>query len=177
MNTTEKTRFTENELAKTQKNKATNNLIGIPKAKMAKLRRELITAPMGSGGGEAGFVASETGISVIGIIGRPSVGKSSLISQSTGIHSGVAEHEFTTLTADPGVITYEGVRIQILDIPGNIEGDNDGKGKGRQDLGVARTCSLMVVCLDAMRPLTYKGLIKKRTRAIWHKIQKIISGY
>jgi uncharacterized protein len=80
MNTLEKIKEIENEIAKTQKNKATNNHIGILKAKIAKLRRELITTPRGSGSGEAGFDVSKTGIARIGFIGFPSVGKSTLMS-------------------------------------------------------------------------------------------------
>ncbi|CAI5445481.1 unnamed protein product [Caenorhabditis angaria] len=60
----------ENEMAKTQKNKATNAHLGILKAKLAKLRRELIT-PKGGGGGPAGegFDVAKTGDARIGFVG------------------------------------------------------------------------------------------------------------
>ena len=173
MNTLEKIKEIENEIARTQKNKATNNHIGILKAKIAKLRRELIAAPRASGGGEAGFDVSKTGIARIGFIGFPSVGKSTFMSQLTGIHSEVAEYEFTTLTAIPGVITYNGAKIQILDLPGIIEGAKDGKGRGRQVLGVARTCSLLVICLDVLKPLTHKRLIEKELESFGIRLNKI----
>ena len=172
MNTLEKIKEIENEIARTQKNKATNNHIGILKAKIAKLRRELIAAPRASGGGEAGFDVSKTGIARIGFIGFPSVGKSTFMSQLTGIHSEVAEYEFTTLTAIPGVITYNGAKIQILDLPGIIEGAKDGKGRGRQVLGVARTCSLLVICLDVLKPLTHKRLIEKELESFGIRLNK-----
>ena len=44
----------------------------------------------------------------------------------------VAAYEFTTLTCIPGVVTYRGAKIQMLDLPGIIEGAKDGKGRGRQ---------------------------------------------
>jgi ribosome-interacting GTPase 1 len=44
----------------------------------------------------------------------------------------VASYEFTTLTCIPGVIRYRGAKIQLLDLPGIIEGAKDGKGRGRQ---------------------------------------------
>jgi ribosome-interacting GTPase 1 len=44
----------------------------------------------------------------------------------------VAAYEFTTLTAVPGVIMTHGSRIQLIDLPGIIEGAKDGKGRGRQ---------------------------------------------
>lgn len=51
----------------------------------------------------------------------------------------VAAYEFTTLTCIPGVVHYRGAKIQMLDLPGIIEGAKDGKGRGRQ-VGL-RSCS------------------------------------
>lgn len=44
----------------------------------------------------------------------------------------MAAYEFTTLTCVPGVVRYNGAKIQLLDLPGIIEGAKDGKGRGRQ---------------------------------------------
>lgn len=64
--------------------------------------------------------------------GFPSVGKSTLMTKLTGTASEAAAYEFTTLTAVPGITRYNGARIQMLDLPGIIEGAADGKGRGRQ---------------------------------------------
>lgn len=96
-------------MAKTQKNKATSFHLGQLKAKLAKLKRELL-APSSSGGGGAGagFDVARTGVASIGFIGFPSVGKSTLMSRLTGQHSEVAAYEFTTLTSVPGQVQYNG---------------------------------------------------------------------
>lgn len=73
----------------------------------------------------------------------------------------MASYEFTTLTCIPGTIHYRGARIQLLDMPGIIEGAKDGKGRGRQVIGTARTCELILIVLDAAKPLTHKRLIEK----------------
>lgn len=52
----------------------------------------------------------------------------------TGTHSEAASYEFTTLTCIPGIIHYNGTKIQLLDLPGIIEGASEGKGRGRQVL-------------------------------------------
>jgi hypothetical protein len=64
--------------------------------------------------------------------GFPSVGKSSLLTELTGTNSEAAAYEFTTLTCIPGVIHYNDAKIQLLDLPGIIEGAAQGKGRGRQ---------------------------------------------
>lgn len=152
----------EYEMAKTQKNKATSYHLGTLKAKLAKLRREILT-PKSSGGssGEPGFDVAKTGVARIGFVGFPSVGKSTLMSALTGTFSAIAEWEFTTLTTVPGVLTYKGAKIQMLDLPGIIEGAKDGKGRGRQVIAVARTCSLIYIVLDVLKPLTHKRIIEK----------------
>jgi len=97
----------------------------------------------------------------VGLIGFPSVGKSTLLTKLTGCFSEAADYEFTTLTCIPGVFNYKGTKIQLLDLPGIIEGAKDGKGRGKQVIGVARTCSLILIVLDCMKPLTDKRIIER----------------
>jgi len=88
MTTVQKIAEIEEEMAKTQKNKATSYHLGLLKAKLAKLRRELIAGPSaGGGGGGVGFDVARTGIASVGLVGFPSVGKSTLMSKLTGTHS------------------------------------------------------------------------------------------
>ena len=68
-----------------QKNKATSYHLGQLKAKLAKLRRELISPQGGGGGGGAGvgFDVARTGIASVGFVGFPSVGKVRLLAVRT----------------------------------------------------------------------------------------------
>ena len=126
----------ESEMARTQKNKATAKHLGLLKAKLAKLRTELLVGDKkGGGGGGEGFDVTKAGDTRVGLVGFPSVGKSTLLCKLTGTFSEVASYEFTTLTCVPGVINYKGAKIQLLDLPGIIEGAKDGKGRGRQIIG------------------------------------------
>eukprot|EP00160_Parvularia_atlantis_P017815 Unigene6295_Nuclearia_a/m.19387 Unigene6295_Nuclearia_a/g.19387 ORF Unigene6295_Nuclearia_a/g.19387 Unigene6295_Nuclearia_a/m.19387 type:complete len:369 (-) Unigene6295_Nuclearia_a:43-1149(-) len=151
----------EAEMAKTQKNKATSYHLGRLKAQVAKLRRELLEPKGGGGGGPGeGFDVAKTGVARIGFIGFPSVGKSTLMTKLTGTYSEVAAYEFTTLTTVPGVLQVRGAKFQILDLPGIIEGAKDGKGRGRQVIAVARTCSLIFMVLDVLKPLGHKKILE-----------------
>ena len=75
----------------------------------------------------------------------------------TGTTSEAAAYEFTTLTTVPGTMTVHGAKLQILDLPGIIEGAKDGKGRGRQVIAVARTCNLIFIVLDVCKPLVSTG--------------------
>ncbi|RIB11434.1 Endoribonuclease XendoU-domain-containing protein [Gigaspora rosea] len=147
----------EAEMARTQKNKATSYHLGTLKAKLAKL---------------LGFDVAKTGVARIGFVGFPSVGKSTLMSKLTGTFSAVAAYEFTTLTTVPGVLQYKGAKIQILDLPGIVEGAKDGRGRGRQVIAVARTCSLIYLVLDVLKPLTHKKIIETELEGFGIRLNK-----
>ena len=132
----EKIKELEDELARTQKNKATEYHIGIVKSKLAKLRREVIT-PTKHGAGGGGFDVKKSGNATVAIIGLPSVGKSTLLNKITNAESETASYAFTTLTCIPGILEYKQAKIQVLDLPGIIEGAKDGKGRGREIISVA----------------------------------------
>ena len=102
----EKIAAIELEMSRTQKNKATATHLGSLRAKLAKLQRELIDAagPKGGPKGE-GFDVTKTGDCRVGLVGFPSVGKSTLLTKLTGVFSEAAAYEFTTLTCVPGVVS------------------------------------------------------------------------
>lgn len=101
----------EAEMARTQKNKATEGHLGLLKAKLAKLKREVMEGGKAQGGGQEGFDVKATGDARVGLIGFPSVGKSTLLSKLTGTYSEAASYEFTTLTCIPGVYNYKGTKV------------------------------------------------------------------
>ncbi len=143
----EKIKEIEEEMDRTQVNKATEYHLGILKAKLAKLRRELVT-PSGTKGA-GGFDVRKSGDASVVLIGLPSVGKSTLLNKLTGAKSEIASYAFTTLKCIPGVMRYKDAKIQILDLPGIIEGAKDGKGRGREIIGVARTADLILIMVEA----------------------------
>ncbi|KAF8681089.1 hypothetical protein RHS04_03250 [Rhizoctonia solani] len=174
MTTVQKIKEIEDEMARTQKNKATSYHLGLLKAKLAKLRRELITPQGGGGGGGGGmgFDVARTGIASVGFVGFPSVGKSTLMSKLTGTHSEAAAYEFTTLTTVPGTLKVHGAPIQILDLPGIVEGAADGRGRGRQVIAVARTCNLIFIVLDVLKPLGDKKIIESELEGFGIRLNK-----
>lgn len=96
-----------------------------------------------------GFEVQRYGHARVALIGFPSVGKSTLLTSLTGTKSEAAAYEFTTLTCIPGVIHYNEAKIQLLDLPGIIEGASEGKGRGRQVIAAAKSSDLILMVLDA----------------------------
>ena len=140
----------EEEISKTKYNKATQGHIGKLKAKIAALRerKEKAQAHAKSSGGGPGFEVKKSGDASVALVGFPSVGKSSLISQLTDVESEAGNFAFTTLTCIPGVLHHRGATIQILDLPGLIKGAAEGKGRGREILNVIRSCDMVLYVVD-----------------------------
>lgn len=156
----------EAEIGRTQKNKATEHHLGLLKAKLARYRAELLEPSGKSGPKGEGFDVMKSGDARVALIGFPSVGKSTLLSSVTTTESVAASYEFTTLTCVPGVIKHEGAEIQLLDLPGIIEGAAQGKGRGRQVIAVARTADMVLMMLDATKGEIQKELLNEELEAV-----------
>ncbi len=141
----------ESELSNTKYNKRTQHHIGLVKAKIAHLKDRGETQKKGQKKGE-GYSVKKTGDATVVLIGFPSVGKSSLLNRLTNAESKVAEYEFTTLTVIPGLLEHNGAKIQILDIPGIIEGASEGRGRGKEILSVVRSADLILILIDVLHP-------------------------
>lgn len=85
----------------------------------------------------------------VGLVGYPSVGKSSLISVVSQAKPKIADYHFTTLVPNLGVVSMgEGNSFVIADIPGLIEGASDGIGLGHQFLRHVERCRLLIHIVD-----------------------------
>ncbi len=56
--------------------------------------------------------------------------------------------------------------------PGIIEGAKDGKGRGKQVIAVARTCGLIIIVLDAGKPVTHKRIIERELEGFGIRLNK-----
>ena len=157
----------------TTENKATEYHLGLLKGKLARLRAQLLEPGPGSGGaGGTGFDVSKSGDARIALVGFPSVGKSTFLSKITKTKSEVADYAFTTLTAIPGVLEYGGAEIQVLDLPGIIEGASEGKGRGRQVISAAKTSDLIVMVLDATKRKEQREQLERELEAVGIRLNR-----
>lgn len=169
----EKIQQIQEELARTQKNKATEYHIGLLKGKLARYRQQLLEPPPGSSSSPGqGFEVSKSGDARVVLIGFPSVGKSSFLSKVTKTRSEVASYAFTTLTSVPGVLEYQGAEIQIVDLPGIISGASEGKGRGRQVVATAKTSDIIVMVLDATKSSEQRQILEKELESVGIRLNK-----
>jgi small GTP-binding protein len=159
----------EEEIANTPYNKSTEAHIGRLKSKLAQKKEKLENQSSAGGGG--GYAVEKTGDATVALVGFPSVGKSTLLNALTNAESEVGEYEFTTLDVNPGMLKYNGANIQLLDVPGLIEGAAGGRGGGREVLSVVRTADLVLFVLsvfdiehyDLLREELYRNKVRLDT--------------
>ena len=144
------------EIAETPYNKSTEEHVGRLKAKLAEKKEKLENRS--SAGGGHGYAVEKTGDATAALVGFPSVGKSTLINALTNAESEIGEYEFTTLDVNPGMLKYRGANIQILDVPGLIEGAAGGRGGGREVLSVVRTADVVIFLLSVFEIDQYERL-------------------
>ena len=89
------------------------------------------------------------GAAQIALVGPPNVGKSSLLQALSEIQIKTGDYPFTTLRPVPALTRIGGVLVQLVEIPGLIEGAADDRGGGRALLGVLRSADAIVYCARA----------------------------
>ena len=137
--------------------------VGRLKARLAKYKTEMVDGSRNTGMGgikESDFEVSKLGDARVATIGFPSVGKSSLLTKLTSNESEVGAQELTTLTAIPGKLEYKGAALQLIDLPGIIQGAATGKGHGKNVIQVARNSDMILMVLDASKGDTERDILE-----------------
>ena len=137
----------EHQLSTTKYNKATEKAFGVMKAQLARLK-DTAEKRAGVGKGSGGWFVKKSGDATVVLLGFPSVGKSTLLNALTGAKSKIAAYQFTTLTVIPGMMDYNKAKIQILDVPGIVQGAASGSGRGREVLAMVRSSDLILILLE-----------------------------
>ena len=93
------------------------------------------------------------GAAQIALVGPPNAGKSSLLQALSSVQIKTGDYPFTTTRPIPALTRIHDVLVQLVEIPGLIEGAHENRGGGRALLGVLRGADAIVYCQDASAPL------------------------
>ncbi len=143
----EKLEWLENEYRVTPYNKTTDKYLGMLRRKISRTKLEIKEAKKRKHG--IGFITRHKGNATAVLVGFPSTGKSSILNRIARVDSKVGSYAFTTTTIIEGMLEYKNAQIQVLDLPGIIEGAHIGIGMGRKIISAVRGSDLIVFVADS----------------------------
>src|SRR5262245_30256230 len=111
----EKVAALEEMMATIPRHKGTEKLQADLKKKMAALRKE--SEQSKKGGRRESYVVDREGARQIALVGAPNAGKSQLVRVLTHATPEVADYPYTTRSPIPGMMLFENVRMQLVDLP------------------------------------------------------------
>jgi ribosome-interacting GTPase 1 len=131
----------EQMLAVMPKHKGTDHLKADLRRKLSNLKE----APASKGKGKHAdiFHVQRSGVGQIVLLGTPNCGKSSIVAALTNAKVHIAEFPFATNAPVPGMMKFEDVQMQLVDMP-PITADYSAPGQ----VGTYRNCDLIAVCID-----------------------------
>jgi uncharacterized protein len=105
------------------------------------------------------------GAAQIAFVGPPNAGKSSLLQALSAIQIKTGDYAFTTTRPVAALTRTGGVLVQLVEIPGLIEGANEDRGGGRALLGVLRNADAIVFCHAASAPAEELEVVRAEVEA------------
>lgn len=157
------------------KHKGTEKMQLQIKRNLSKLKKEVEKEKelkKGGTGGASFFVRKE-GAAQVALAGLPNSGKSTILNKLTGRDVGIGDYAFTTVKPTPAMLQYKGIQIQLVDMPGLIEGVSLGKGMGGPLISAIRAVDAIVILVDlSVDPVKDLELIIKELEAKGLRLNK-----
>ena len=132
------------------KHKGTEKMQLQIKRNLSKLKKEVEKEKelkKGGSGGTSFFVRKE-GAAQVALAGLPNSGKSTILNKLTGKDVDIGHYAFTTVKPTPAMLQYKGIQIQLVDMPGLIEGVSLGKGMGGPLISAIRAVDAIIITVD-----------------------------
>ncbi len=151
-------------IAAVPKHKGTENLLYNLKKRLSKLlfeqEKKLEKVKKGRSSAVSPFSIKKEGAGQVVIIGTTNSGKSSLLTTLTNVETEIADYNFTTQLPVIGMMDYEDILIQMVELPAIFEHMNGKGGNGRQILSAIRNSDAVILIIDlSTDPLPQMNLI------------------
>jgi uncharacterized protein len=116
------------------------------------------------------------GAAQIAFVGAPNAGKSSLLQALSNVQIKTGDYAFTTTRPVPALTRIRGVLVQLVEIPGLIEGAHEDRGGGRALLGVLRGADAVVLCHDAAAPAEGLDVVRRELSAAGIDLPSLVAA-
>jgi small GTP-binding protein len=116
------------------------------------------------------------GAAQIALVGPPNAGKSSLLQALSAIQIRTGDYAFTTTRPVAATTRLGGVLVQLVEIPGLIEGAADDRGGGRALLGVLRNADAILFCHACDRPIEELDTIRDEVAAVGIELPALLAA-
>jgi len=116
------------------------------------------------------------GAAQIALVGPPNAGKSSLLQALSAIQIRTGDYAFTTTRPVAATTRLGGVLVQLVEIPGLIEGATDDRGGGRALLGVLRNADAILWCHACDRPAEELAIIRGEVAAAGIQLPALVAA-
>ncbi len=150
------------------KHKGTDNMCNQVKRQMSQLKEtiEKTKKQAKKTGSGPSYYVQKAGAAQVAVIGPPNAGRSSLLRAVTNSQVKVTEWPFGTMMPTPGMLPYEDIQFQLVEIPPIVEGSSEGKVEGFMNLSSARNADAIIVMVDLDDdPVGNYQMVKKELEA------------
>lgn len=147
----EKVRALEEALSLIPDHKGTEKLRGRIKRRIAELRREAERRASLRAVRRDYFHVPKEGAAQVALIGAANSGKSSLLRALTNAKPQVTHYPLTTTMPVPGMMLYEGVEIQLVELPAILTEDLEETQFTNRSIGFSKNADLILIMLDGAR--------------------------
>jgi len=131
------------------KHKGTERLCSQVKRQMSQLRQEIERKKReAKRGGGPSFFVEKAGAAQVAVVGPTNVGRSSLLRAVTNAQVEVASYPFSTRVPTPGMLPYQDIQLQLVEVPPIVEGSSEGRAEGFQNLSMARNADGIILMVD-----------------------------
>jgi ribosome-interacting GTPase 1 len=145
------------------KHKGTEKLCRQVKRQMAQLREDIErkkkAAKRSSG---PSYFVEKAGAAQVAVVGPANAGRSSLLRAVTNSTVEVAPWPFSTRVPTPGMLPFEDIQFQLVEVPPIVDGSSEGKSDGFQVLSTARNADGLIIMVDLTDDPTSNLLMVKQ---------------
>ncbi len=131
------------------KHKGTERLQMQVKRQMAQLRDDIEEKKkQAKRGGGPSYYVQKQGAAQVAVVGPPNAGRSSLLRAVTNSSVDVTSWPWGTTWPTPGMLPYQDIQFQLVEVPPIVEGSSEGKAEGFMNLASARNADGVIIVVD-----------------------------